>query len=191
MRIQSIVEGHGEMSAVPVLLRRLTISARQPVEVLRPIRRPRSTLVKQDGLQRAIELAAKYVSRNDAILVIFDADGDCPAELAPRLLAWARAARPDRRTAVVMANNEFEAWFLAAAESLAVAGKLAHGTSSHPDPESVRDAKGWLSAHMSRRYSETIDQPAFAAGFDLASGRSTPSFLKLEREVEWLLRATD
>jgi hypothetical protein len=91
---------------------------------------------------------------------------------------------------VVIAKNEFEAWFVAAANSLAMAGKLAPGTRAHPDPESVRNAKGWLGECMGRRYSETIDQPAFAAVFDLVSGRSAPSFQKLEREVERLLRVT-
>lgn len=188
MRIQAIVEGHGEESAVPVLLRRLVTQAEAVVEVLRPIRVPRGKLVKEADLARAIELAAKYVAEQDTILVIVDSDGDCPAELAPRMLTWGNAARSDRRISVVVAKNEFEAWFLAAAESLADAGRLSRGTVAHADPESVQDPKSWLGQRMGRRYSETNDQPAFAAIFDLIAARRCDSFDKLVRDVERLLR---
>ena len=106
----------------------------------------------------------------------------------PKLLAWAVSERSDRGIAVVLATREFEAWFLAAAESLAAAGKLAAGTVAPPDPESVNDPKGWLGQRMGSRYSEPRHQPALAAMFDLVAARSAPSFAKLEREVDRLLR---
>ena len=46
--IQPIVEGHGEVEAVPVLLRRLTAEAKSwEITVGRPIRRYRSQLVEK------------------------------------------------------------------------------------------------------------------------------------------------
>jgi predicted GTPase len=48
------------------------------------------------------------------------------------------------------------------------------------DPESIRGAKEWLTRHMERgrSYSETLDQPSFAARFDLQAARALPSFSK-------------
>ena len=139
MRIVPIVEGHGEVSAVPVLLRRLAAATGANVEVSRPIRQPKGRLVKESELRRAVALAAKQTGTDDGILVLLDADSDCPAQFGPQLLAWARAERGDRRIAVVLANREFEAWFLAAADSLVVAGKLPAGTAPPNTPETFAD----------------------------------------------------
>ena len=65
--IQPIVEGHGEVSAVPILMRRLGELMGLPyVHIAAPIRRPRSKLVQESGLQQAIELAknSAWVSRD-------------------------------------------------------------------------------------------------------------------------------
>ncbi len=42
----------------------------------------------------------------------------CPAREAPALLNRARTVRSDMLISVIMAKLEYEAWFLAAAESL-------------------------------------------------------------------------
>jgi hypothetical protein len=187
MRIATIVEGHGDVVAVPILIRRLIEASGVPVSMQRPIRLPRGKLVKKDEFQRVIELAARATSVEDRILVLFDSDEDCAARLAPQLRAWAAQARSDRRVHVVLAVREFEAWFLAAAGSLAGQRGLAADVGPPADPEAVADAKGWLSGRMRTRYSETIDQPAFAATFDLVAARTCPSFEKLAREVGAML----
>jgi hypothetical protein len=51
-------------------------------------------------------------------LVLLDADDDCPAELGPKIQDRARQVVPHRSVSVVLANREYEAWFLAAAGSL-------------------------------------------------------------------------
>jgi hypothetical protein len=58
-----------------------------------------------------------------------------------------------------------------------------------PNPESIRDAKGWLSAQMTkgRSYSEPVDQPALSHLFDLAAARRIASFDRLYRKVADLL----
>jgi Domain of unknown function (DUF4276) len=188
MKIVPIVEGHGEVEAVPVLLRRLAEANGTFVEVARPIRQPKGRLVKEAELRRAVALAAKQTRAGDGILVLLDADTDCPAAFGPRLLAWARAERADRRIAVVLANREFEAWFLAATTSLVAQGKLPAGTNAPEEPEAITDPKGWLSEAMGRRYSEIIDQPAFAARFDAVAARRCASFDKLVREFDAMVR---
>ena len=116
--IQPIVEGPGEVSAVPLLLRRLCHEAQAwNVTIAKPHRRPRSQFVNQDTFQNAICLAGRASGRL-GILVLFDADDDCPAEMAPRLERWAHDAASGRPCSVVMANREYEAWFLASIESL-------------------------------------------------------------------------
>ena len=191
MRLVCIVEGHGDVAAVPVLIRRLLPrgSAGQ-VELPRPIRIPKTKLVQEKELARAIELAARQTGAADGILVVLDADEDCPRLLAGNMLATARRARPDRRIAVVLAKQEFENWFLAAAESLASRRGLSPDLMAPADPEGIRDAKAWLGSRMGgpSGYRETIDQPAMAAAFDLdlATARSR-SFAKLRRDVERLV----
>jgi hypothetical protein len=85
VRIATIVEGHADVMAVPVLLRRLASSHGTTTTVLPPIRVPRGKLTKKDEFQRAIELAARRTTTADRILVLFDADDDCAARLAPQL----------------------------------------------------------------------------------------------------------
>jgi hypothetical protein len=123
---------------------------------------------------------------------MIDADDDCPAELGPRLLEWANHARSDIPVAVVLAKVEFEAWFLAAAASLGGRRGLCQPLMAPPDPERVRDAKGWLSRNMagSRHYSETLDQAALAAVFDLQAARAADSFDKCYREIRRLIGAS-
>jgi hypothetical protein len=70
---------------------------------------------------------------------------------------------------VVLAHREFEAWFLASIESLRGRRGIRPDAESHAQPESVRDAKGALEERMepTRSYSETADQAALSAEFDM------------------------
>lgn len=190
MRISCIVEGHGEVEAVPVLLRRLRdhIAPGMPLDVRKPNRVPRSSLVKSHELTRYIELAAAQTDEAGGVLILLDSDDDLPCELGPRLLGHAQRARPDRRIRVVAAKREFEAWFLAAAESLRGKRGLPVDLVAPENPEAIRDAKGWLTHQLAgRSYRETIDQPAFTAMFDIDAARRARSFDKLYRDVASLL----
>jgi hypothetical protein len=119
-----------------------------------------------------------------------DSDDDCPAELGPKLLGLAEQSAGKTKVAVVLAHREFEAWYLASAESLRGVCDLNQTMSIHARPESVRDAKGELERNMpdNRAYSETVDQKEMAKVFDLETARANaPSFDKLWREMERLL----
>jgi len=118
--IASVVEGDGEVAALPKLLHRIATE----LDVLNlltptPMRIPRGKLTTNGGIERAVAAEALRVPGKGGVLVLLDADDDCPAEYAPILLARARHARPHKQVTVVLANREFEAWFLAAAPSLA------------------------------------------------------------------------
>jgi hypothetical protein len=188
-RIVAIVEGHGEVQAVPILVRRIaeTTHPGHVPELVKPIRVGRNRFLRGDELERTIELAARQAGPDGCILVLLDADTACPRELAEQIRDRAAAARPDRTIRVVLAKMEYEAWFLAAAESIAGQRGIRADTTAPDDPESIRDAKGWLSDRMPRgqSYSETLDQPALTALFDMAAARRRArSFDKMWRDVE-------
>src|SRR5690606_41542582 len=112
-----IVEGHGDVQAVPVLIRRIAAHCRyQTPNVLRPVRVPRQKLVKPGEFERAVQLAMLKGGPDGGILVLVDAEDDCPAQLGPSFVLRAKAVRRNVPIAVVLAKHEFEAWFLAAAE---------------------------------------------------------------------------
>jgi hypothetical protein len=187
-----VVEGHGEVKAVPVLFRRLAheIDPSVNLEVLPPIRKPRGSLVnEQKGeLERAVELAALKARPRGGVFVLLDSDDDCPAELAPRLLARAELAGMGLQVSVILPQREFEGWFLVAAESIRGKRGLPADLDPPQNPEEIRGAKGWLRERMHGHvYSETIDQPALAAIFDLNQARAAKSFDKCCRELRLLI----
>lgn len=145
--IVAIVEGFGEVEAVPLLIRRWW-----------------------------------------AVLVLVDADDDCAAELGRSLRERARQARADHDIAVVLPVREFEAWFLASAESLGGHRGLPVQLEAPRDPEAVRDAKGWLSARMpmGRAYGPQVDQAALAQALDFRLAERAGSFRKFMRDLERL-----
>ncbi len=182
MIIQPIVEGQGDEAALPVLLRRLRDEAEVwEIQISRPHRKRRTQLVKKDSLQDAVRVA---VLREDCsgVLILLDADDDCPAELAPTLEQWARLAAGGKPCALVMANREYEAWFLASVEALRGRAGILPEAVSHPHPEEPRDAKGELERRMrpGASYSAAVDQPALTVHFDLERAyRRCRSFRKL------------
>jgi hypothetical protein len=192
LSIACIVEGHGETQAVPILIRRLaaTIDPSLSIDVKSPLRIPRSKLIRGQELERAVEFAARKTGGQGGILILVDSDDDCPAKLGPQLLARARTTRSDLPICVVLAKREFEAWFLASAESLRGKRGLPDNLTPPPDPEAIRGAKEWITRHMTQGnlYSETLDQPALTALFDpnQAAARSD-SFEKCLREITSLI----
>ncbi len=191
VKIGCIVEGDGEVKAVPVLIRRIAWDLYPEITIIveTPIRAPRYQVVKDGELESRIELAAQKIGGQGAIFIILDSEGDCPAHLGPELLQRASQIRSDIPIAVVIAKNEFEAWFLATAESLRGQRGLKEDIDSPEDPETIRDAKGWLSKRMedSRTYHETRDQPALTALFDIDQARKVDSFDKCYRDIVGLL----
>src|SRR4030042_5362988 len=177
VRIAAIVEGHGECEAVPILIRRIaeTIDPGFVPRVLPPLRVPASRLLKEGEIERSVGLAARKLQGRGGIVIIVDCDWEdgCPAEDGPMLLKRSVAARGDLPIAVVLAKREFEAWFLAAADSLRGKSGLPGDLESPAYPESIRGAKEWLTEKMppGRAYAETTDQPTFTAIFDMNSAR--------------------
>jgi hypothetical protein len=184
-----IVEGHGDVASIPLIVRRIAAAEGAHDLRLRVYRVRRQAIVRPGELERAVERAARSLGGEGAILVVLDADDDLACELGPSLATRAQRARGDVRTAVVIANREKEAWYLAAIESLRGRRGIPLDAGRPPNPEAIRGAKGWLARAMGRPYSEVADQPALADLFDLSLAReASPSFDKLCRELRSLLR---
>ena len=189
MNIQPVVEGHGEVAAVPVLLRRLLAEGEiSGVAISRPIRRKRSELATEEGMARSIALALGKPNCA-AILILFDSDDDCPAHLGPNGQDWADAAARGVPCAVCIAHREYESWFLATLDSLRRKA-LGEDLQPHPHPEVPRDAKGEVERRMGISYKETIDQPKFSALFRLSDAFArSRSFQKLVTSFGALMSA--
>ncbi|MCW7537396.1 DUF4276 family protein [Aquabacterium sp. A7-Y] len=186
--IVTIVEGDGEVKAVPILLRRIAEShGVYDLDVPVPIRVHRDQFIqRQDEFQRKVLLAAAKAGLAGVILILLDADDDCPVELARAIGERASAVAPHKTISVVIANREYEAWFLAAADSLAGKRGLSPELQPPADPDALRNAKGWLSQRMpGGRYHEVLDQAAMTAIFDIdEAARRSRSMRRLCSVVE-------
>lgn len=188
-KIVPIVEGHGEVAALPILLRRLcawkTPDSYTDVQV--PIRVRRDRFLNKDAdFRKFLGLASAKAGGSGWILILLDADDDCPAELGARIVDRAREAVPHSRISVVLAKREYEAWFLASADSLNGKRGFVLNEPVPSDPETPRDGKGWIGRHMpGGKYREVTDQPAFSAEMDLEqASNNSRSFRKLC--TEWI-----
>lgn len=165
--IQPVVEGHGEISALPTLIRRLAYAGSYyEFKLLEPIRRKYSELTSESTLKKSIELALQF--NPDVILVVFDSDDFCPKSDAIRFKKWATASARKKRCEITMANREYEAWFLASIESLRGKCNVKPDATYEKDPEARRSAKEALEELMEPpHYSETQHQVKMTAQFDM------------------------
>lgn len=201
--VAPIVEGQTEQGCVGNLLHRVwteLLGRSEDLRILEPGRGKRDALVAPNGevLAAQVERAALRLHarvRHDAtagslLLLLLDAEGDCPARLAPRLLHTARKALPTFvPVACVLAKRMIENWIVAGASTLA-------GVNGLPAPLPPRNRSedysgiNWLRQQMrkqarNRKYEKTIDAVAFIRRMDLHECRTnSPSFAKLCRDLE-------
>lgn len=174
--LASVVEGHGEVICLPLLIRIL-----QPAwNVASPLRGKRQRLPKENyskNIEHYIRIARANISESyGAILVVLDADDDCPAELGPALLKRCCDAAPDVPIAVVLATQEFETWFISG-------GAVDIGTLENL--ENIQSPKSAVKKALGGIYSETVDMPKLVYKMDIDAARSnSPSFDKFMRSIE-------
>lgn len=189
-----IVEGDGEVRAVPILLRRLAAQrGTYDLTVPPPIRVHRDQFLRRpEEFERKLLLAAAK-AQGGAVLILLDADDDCPVTLARDIAARARPLVHGATLWVVVPNREYEAWFLAAAESIGGSRGLAQGIAPPLQPDELRNAKGWLSERMpDGRYHEVSDQPALSARFDIdMANQRSRSFRKLVKTIDAVIAGHD
>lgn len=191
--IVPIVEGHGEVAAVPILLKRIAKAEGRRIVVENPFRiKSASFLNDLDYRKKAVGAAAnKARLKNGHVLVLLDCDQDmggkrqaCPAVLGPRLSQQLCILRPDVNIYVTLAHKEYESWFLASLTSLQGIGGIPNNASYLSEPEAVRGAKERLSALMGRKYKHDDElQTLFTEKMSLNEARRAPSFDRLYRWV--------
>lgn len=190
--VASIVEGHGEVDALPTLLRRISQAEapEQTLDVNQPIRiKSGSYLNDEDYFRRYTLLAAAKASQSHGfVLILLDCEDHCPAQLGPTLLARAQAVRNDVSYLVVLAYREFESWFLAAARSLRGHRGLPADLEPPQSADNIRNAKGWLGERMELPYDPVIHQIEFCQILDLQQARNNPSFSRFYSRVAELLQ---
>jgi hypothetical protein len=153
------------------------------IPVAKPFRVKRNLVVKAGELERAVEVALSDRAGASAVLVLLDADDDCPAELAPALLKRCRQVT-ELPVSVVFATRELEAWFLGGIKSLQGQRGIRPDAAYEADPEAPRGAKERVEALMAGSYVDVADQPALMAILDVEAARQRcPSLDKLLRDL--------
>jgi Domain of unknown function (DUF4276) len=190
--IAPIVEGHGEVRAIRILLHRMVETFRPDcrLAVLTPIRVSRSRIVHDDReLHRVLDLAALKLRTIEAerkfVLVLLDADQDPACQLGPKLHERARRYRGDVDIACVLPVIEFETWFVAGVATLERFLTAEHHDRIPHDPDVQKAGKGWIQHFFAGpKYSPAV-QARLTAAFDVREARQrSRSFAKLCRELE-------
>jgi hypothetical protein len=199
--IAPIVEGQTEERCLERLLHRIwgeLLVQPERLQVLEPFRGRRDALVHTNGLvlsqtveKAFLKLQAKAkrdTSARSLLLLLLDAEDDCPAELAPRLLQTCRQAQSNADIACVLAKKMTENWIVAGAAALAGVNGLPAPIQPPEKPEDCNGA-AWLDEQLrgvnrNRKYSKTVDGSIFVAKLDLNQCQAkSPSFDKLCRDL--------
>jgi hypothetical protein len=93
----------------------------------------------------------------------------------------------DVRFLVALAYREYETWFLAAARSLRGVSGLPADLSPPLNPETIRDAKGWLDERMPHGYDPVRHQRLFTERFSFDEASRVPSFARLQARMPDIL----
>lgn len=164
--IAPIVEGDGEEQAIRLLIQQIGyVRLGRHIEVAKAYRLARGKMLHGNELCQAVRLQSEAVSTSvGGVLVVLDADDDCPVELHGAVEGLVKSS--SLACEVVAANREYEAWFLAAIPSLRGHRAVRDDAAYDGDPDAPRDAKGYLAARMNTRYRPKEHQPAFSSLVD-------------------------
>lgn len=184
-----IVEGHGDVESLPILIRRISseLDNSKYREILRNnvIRISRSRLLRNGEVERAVQAASIKLNNTGDVLIVLDSDDDDPETLENSLNTRAKAAAPHLNVSAVVAVREYEAWLIHSIESLRGKRGLPTDISPPQNPDSIRGAKEWISKRMvGQTYSEIADCAALTAQMDLNLALNSDSFKKLCNAVK-------
>lgn len=185
MKLGLVVEGDGEVAALPILIRRHLHENREiyDIKVARPKNsKGRGNLDAPGGVERYTQHAALP---NDVcgVLVLCDSDDDMVCEFGPTMHERAASAVPTKPVIATLAVGEFENWIVASSET--VGGEALPDDTDYENLSAEAVIRGWRSP---RSYVKPLHQPGYAQSldFDLVSDRC-PSFARLLRCVDELI----
>ena len=196
--IVPIVEGDGDAAALPGLVIRILAERYGRSDVL--VAQGKRGVVKANGRQTLERRLDKFLghaqNRPDcaAVLIVVDADDDCPVELAARLAE--RCSRIGGRfpVQIVCAQRSYESWFLASLATIRGRHGIPDTATLPADAENMPDPKRWLTKQMppGQVYKPTTHQPSLSGAIDpCLAHRKSRSFRRLCHALEQLVDAMD
>lgn len=197
-KLIAIVEGPGDKAAVPGLLRRILGERlnRYDITVAQA-----KALGGRSNLNKKLEMFLRYalVEECSAILVLVDADTECPTKLALSIVDRVTPLNLDVPVAVACAKHEYETWFICTlsentGQIIRERLEISETVTAPENIEGIRDPKGWITNCMpaNRAYRETVDQESLTHHIDFAlAQRRSRSFRRLCHAVEELVFAMD
>ena len=197
--IVAIVEGDGEVAALPGLLRRVLQDMHHRYDI--NIGGKNTGIVNAHGRSKLLKRLEQFLGycrmkKPDCagILVLLDADDDCPVTLARQLAERCRLYDPGQPVTIVLAKREYEAWFLASLDTIKGNSGIPETASLTGNVEDIANPKQQLTAFMppGQAYKETSHQAPFSQYIDLDQAHANSrSFRRLCHAVEELVDAID
>ena len=192
--LYTLVEGHGEVQAVPVLLSRLGHHLGVRIPWAATLRWKNIHLWEprhggRGGLLQGLEFL-RHKRNVGGVLVLRDEDDECPKRVAPGISALIDGLDLPFRTAVTLLRPEYEVLFLPCLHRMQRAGFSTRTRWDHASWEARRDIKGWLSSQLpgGKSYKPTTDQKPMTEqiDFDELDAARVPCFGSLARAVRFL-----
>jgi hypothetical protein len=193
----AIVEGYGELDSVDNLLTRLWADLGHPYLYWKAVRG--KNLLHEEGVKTYAEVARRRAGCS-ALLLLRDADDDCPRQTGPMTARWLQDLRLPFPAAVTLLHREYETMFLPclpsmagrpirSAEGIDLPG-IRVGAEYTGDYEARRNAKGVVSDFLEGQsvYKATLHQLPMTRMLDFPRLRQAqlPSFGTLERSLNFL-----
>jgi hypothetical protein len=185
-----IVEGEGDASAAPILVRRVMAELFGVYDLLIEVQRRRDInhLRANDWAHFKRYVQAAFYE-GCPILWLLDADDECPVALAGTMYQIVESIGVRQPFSVGFWVREYETMFLYDKKMLVhfLGDKVKIDVG---DPEMIRGAKEWLSSKLPRGeiYKARVDQSRLTAMVNLqALKASYRSFQHFEKVLNWLL----
>ena len=192
--IVPVVEGDGDASALPELLNRIISTKFNRYDIV--VAEGKSKVVKANGLDKLKNKLEKFLlhaqnkPKCGAILILVDADTECPVTLAQHFSQRCEQIGARYPIQVVCAYRTYESWFLASLDTIRGNHGIASTAVLPCDAENVPSPKQWLTRQMpaGQAYKETTHQASLSQKIDLdLAYRNSRSFRRLCHAIEQLL----
>ncbi|GAB4213223.1 MAG: hypothetical protein OHK0022_50060 [Roseiflexaceae bacterium] len=191
-KIVPIVEGDGEVLAVPSLISRVLehYGWSSTWYAGGTIRAGNIGHFKKN-LYRYLKLA-DLEPQCGGILVLFDYEDGCPKTEAIELATAIRKLNLVYPISIVLAHREYEAWFLASLSTIAGNFDLPAGLTYDNNVEAIRGVKEWFGKNMSqtppKAYKPTIHQEPMTKLIDIeVAMQRSRSFQRLVNAIRELV----
>ena len=192
--IVPVVEGDGDAAALPELLIKILQQRYCRYDV--SVAQGRTGVVKANSISKLEADLGKFLKHAQkkpgckAILVLVDADNECPVGLAQSLAQRCEEVGASYPVHIVCARRSYESWFLASFRSIRGLHGIPTDASPPQNAEGIPDPKRWLSGLMpvGKKYKATTHQASFSRVIDIdLAFKNSRSFRRLCHAIEELL----